>query len=484
MGVADPGSGGGADDLSASSSFLGEVTISSISAWNASLVGEESNVSLQLNAFVEFEYSGRTFVYWAQTVEELDTGNGSTSFFDNVWNASSVPVPELSPTAISGKGSVASFGNESYYGYAPSCLVLGACITLTYPSNITLRLNTSLSGSGQPEVEFAFDDGYGFQTFDTVKFVFATGLTEAPDFVVSDSLQAASCPRCYGDVELILGGPSGGAQTALNATTEMELGLLWWNGNNYESIPEAIDHGLATAEGIGNVVETLVNSTAGGPLASLTNGSGAFETLWTAASTSTLEVSADTGSTGGSLSVDGSAPLDFAGTTVTVVLVPQIYDLSVVSGHSTYPLGPFTLSPGEELTLEVGAPPVVFVPTGLPSTTPWTVTIGAQTLTGTGNLTFGETVGNYTYTVGSVSGYAATPSSGTIAVTASGATVPIHWASTAKSWAQQIEALLVLPIGPVRLYVILIIVVVAGLVAAAISSVTRRPVEPWHHPPS
>jgi Thermopsin len=482
MGIADPGTGG-RGGLSSTVSFLGEVEIDALSANNTSIPGDPDNASLQLNAFVEFDFSGTTFVYWVQTVEELDTENGSTSFFDNVWNATSSPLPEISSGAISGKGSVATFDGESYYGYAPSCAVPGACITLAYPANLTLRLNTSLSGSGQPEVEFAYDDGYGFQTFDTVRFVFATGLGEAPEFVVSASLEGASCPRCWGDVELIAGGPSGGEQTALNGTTEMYFGLLWWNGNNYEAVPDASDHGFATEEGMSNVTESVTDTAGGMPLAALENGPGALGTLWTPGSISSVEVSVDTGSSGGTLDIGATGSVAFSGTSVTVVLLPQSYDLSVVAGHSTDSLGTVPLTAGEELTLEVGAPAVVFVPTGLPSTTPWSVTLGSQTLMGTGNLTFGEAAGNYTYTVGSVSGYASSPAGGTVAVTASGATVPIDWKSTAKSWTQQLEALLTTPVGPVPLYVLLLLLVVVGIVAAAIAGRSSPPVEPWRPPP-
>ncbi len=62
--------------------------------------------------------------------------------------------------------------------------------------------------------------------------------------------------------------------------------------------------------------------------------------------------------------------------------------------------------------------PVMFNETGLPSGTMWSVTLGGVNLGSvTSSISFSESAGPYTFAVGSVPGYGASPSSGSIVVT-------------------------------------------------------------------
>jgi len=61
--------------------------------------------------------------------------------------------------------------------------------------------------------------------------------------------------------------------------------------------------------------------------------------------------------------------------------------------------------------------PVIFAESGLPSGTPWSVTLNGQLLSNSGTqIYFSESSGTYPFTVGSVDGYVATPSSGSVTV--------------------------------------------------------------------
>ncbi len=483
MGLGDPGAAVGGGGPFSTDSFVGEATIDAVATGNDSLGPEAYDFSVQLNAFVDFSYGSQTFVYWAQTVAGINSSNGSVSFFDNVWNATSSPLPTLSSSAIAGQGTVSSFSGGSYYGDGADCTLLGACVTLSFPANLTLRLNASLTGSGQPELTFAYNDGFGFQTFDTARFIFAHGVTDFPGFVVSATQQASGCPRCYGDVEMVVGGPAGGANTTLEGTSELFLGLYDWNGNDYEGVPAGLDHGYATAEGLSNASIALASAANGTPLAELTAGAGTFGTLWTPRTASTVEVSVVTGTAGGTVKVGSSPSIPFLGTSVALEFVPGTYTVSLVNGLTTFNLGTLVLTAGEALTLEVGAPAVVFVPSGLPAGTVWSVTLHGQTLSGTGNLTFGETVGNYSFEVAALSGYSADPSSGNVTVGPTGATVGVDWTSTAQGWVKEVESFFLLRVGPIPLYLLLLILVVGGILAAAIASASRPPQTPWRPPP-
>ena len=59
---------------------------------------------------------------------------------------------------------------------------------------------------------------------------------------------------------------------------------------------------------------------------------------------------------------------------------------------------------------------VTFTESGLPSGTTWSVTLGGITNSGTGSISFSEPNGTYSYSVGAVSGYTSSPSSGSLTV--------------------------------------------------------------------
>ncbi len=62
---------------------------------------------------------------------------------------------------------------------------------------------------------------------------------------------------------------------------------------------------------------------------------------------------------------------------------------------------------------------VQFVESGLPSGTSFSVTLNGATSSGSGTVSFSEVNGSYSFSVGSVSGYTASPSSGTVVVSGS-----------------------------------------------------------------
>ena len=69
---------------------------------------------------------------------------------------------------------------------------------------------------------------------------------------------------------------------------------------------------------------------------------------------------------------------------------------------------------------------VTFSQSGLPAGPTWSVTLNSQTLySTTGTIMFSESIGTYAYTVGAVSGYTASPSSGSVTVNGASQTVAI-----------------------------------------------------------
>lgn len=463
LGIADPGSGPSAGGY-ATAGLLGRVDLSSISTFNASLGPAAGMVSFQLNAFLEFESNGTSFVYWAQDVLELDTNTSSVFFEDNLWNASSPSLSSLNNGSITGNGTVQTSPSGDYYVTEASASLPGATARLSLPTTVMLEMNSSRDGSNHPVIRFLFDDGFGPTVFDTVSFLLAGSLSVFPGFVVSSHLQGPSCPRCYGDAELVAGGPYSGYQTAVTGPTDVLLELLEWNGHNFASVPEASGYGVATAEGLtsGSVIPSVAPG--GVPAARLTQGPLALTSLWTSADVASLEISVLTPPGRGVLDLNGSS-IPFGNGSVVVVLTPGAYSANLTSGGQWFLFDPVNLTGGDVATLEVGGIAVVFAPEGLPRTTVWSVTLGNRTLRGTGEITFGSSLGTFDFTVLPLPGYTADPVRGSVTVTGSAVGLVVHWQPKPLTVLEEAVALLELPVGPVPLYVVL-----AGLTALGVFS--------------
>ncbi|HTW55911.1 MAG TPA: thermopsin family protease [Thermoplasmata archaeon] len=476
MGLADLGSSSGPfGGALRTLSFRASAAIGNVSSFNGSLGSSATAFSLQLNAFLQFEDQATQYVYWVQDVAEVDSATRDVSFLDNVWNASSISI---AASALSGNGSVSGSGSSSYYGFAPACTP-STCYVLPRPGTIALALNASTS-SGTPTVRFEIGSGGGFSTYDTVSFPWATEVTSFSGFEVNSSLwDDGACPRCYGDVEWVLGGPGDGYQTNLDGATGITLALDWWNGGNYEAVPSAVDYGISTAEGIGRTTVAAVGGPSDDPEANLSWGGGELHPLWAPSALSVIEVTDRTSSADGSYTVNGSTAA-FDGSAIGLSLRPGPVSFSVDCNGTTFSFGTLSLEAGEVLTLEVGALPVVFVPHGLPTSDVWSVTLAGMRLNGTGNLTFGEPAGVYAYTVTSLAGYSASPSAGNVTVGVPGANVTVQFRATPSAIAG-LEQLLAQYLPLLLLGVVVVAIAAIGFAVARrhgqhISS--ARPIRP------
>ncbi|HTS33107.1 MAG TPA: thermopsin family protease [Thermoplasmata archaeon] len=114
------------------------------------------------------------------------------------------------------------------------------------------------------------------------------------------------------------------------------------------------------------------------------------------------------------------------------------YTVSAVSGYSVSPVsGTEDVTSGDQ-TVAVTFTPVTtpttytitFTETGLPSGTSWSVTVNGEVYTeSTATIQVSGGAGGYTYSVGAVSGYTATPGAGTVTLTTGDQSVPIAFAS-------------------------------------------------------
>jgi len=462
MGLADLGSGAGAQSASfATMEFAGTVSFSSLATDNFTLP-EPAAMSFQLNAFVTFSVGTGRYAYWIQDVALFDTSSRAVGWEDNVWNVTSDGLPSGS---VAGNGSVTGTGAGTYYGVAADCALVGACVTLNEPARLVLEFRASVGSGGIPAVRVGYDDEGTYETFDTITFPFASGATHFAGFRVDPGLGfAGGCARCYGDVELVAGGPGDGFQTTLTGASGLTFDLQWWNGHNLEAIPNAVDHGEATAEGISNVVVAEGSDGFGAPTAVGSAGSGTLGTLWSQSTLATVEVSVVPGSSTGTVSTGGS-PVAFQGGFLEEVVLPGSASLTANVGPHSYSLGDPVLAAGEALTLEVGGEPLVFVPSGLPLGSLWSISVGNETLNGTGNITFGEPNGTFVFTVGALASYRATPPSGNGSISGSTVDVAIAWSSVASPWSSLLHFLG--EFAPLLVLLCILVAVAVGLMSHA-----------------
>lgn len=471
VGVGDAGTA--SEQRYSTRGLLGTLTIGALATDNASLGGSRYGVSAQLNAFLVFVLNGTRFDYWVQDVMELDTSTHVAYFEDNVWNASSAATSVLNASAISGSGTISPSPDGAYYATTASPALPGSTPTLVYPETVRLELNATLGSGGTPRVAFEYEDGFGMTRFDTVSFPFARGGTGFGGFDVDSGALGPACPRCVDDVEFVVGGPSGGAATTTSGTTQLTLQLREWTGSNFGAVPDADNHGFATAEALSGASVVRQTAVGGTPEASVAEGAFSSGPLWRLSQLAGLWVTVGTSGGAGTASLNGAAT-SFQNGSFSLSVWPGVYNLSVNVGIGTYTLLGITLSAGQLFTDEVGAIAVVFLPDGLANLTVWSVTLGGETLRGTGPITFGVGNGTYNYTVSTLAGYSVSPSSGNVTVAGAPESLTIVFTSTPdRTWAELVH-LLELRIGPVPFYLVLVVLTVAGLLAAALGRRGRR----------
>ncbi len=400
MGIASYGIGpGNSAFIMNSTSYVGIINISSIQTYNSSWPG--SAMTFQLNLNLVFSYGGQEYVYWVQDVAYLNTSDKQIAFLDNVWNSSSANAQILNST-ISGNGTVASDGGTGYYYDEPGNIP-GNLATLTYPSQIILRINASASSSGNPEVIFSYNDGSGWVIFDNVIFPFAS-LKDGSAFFMVDGYQYKpdGIPM---DAELILGGPGGGSDTWDNKSL-LSLMLQYWNGNNYQSVFDAFNFGSNTAEGISNTtVVPLDSSSPGIPGSEVTSGPGTLSMLYNTSEVGFITIDSP-GFGSGSINI-GKTSIFYTGGMANITLSSGIYNLTLTSGGTRFNFHNITVLPGHDTELSTEKFFRINVAeTGLPSGEAWSLLVNGTIYRSTlDNISISEANGTYNISVSSVPGY-------------------------------------------------------------------------------
>ncbi len=165
-------------------------------------------------------------------------------------------------------------------------------------------------------------------TYDSPVFIFATNVTSDQSFVV-DGYNYEPDGYSFYDAELILGGPGDGSST-VDMSSNIQLGIEYWNGHNYQEITNAFNYGSDTAETISNVTSTAEYYTSNGTIfENVTAGDGSLSQVYSSADISLLNISTPFSS--GSISVNGTE-YSFVKHEVNLTLAPGEYNLSIYNG--------------------------------------------------------------------------------------------------------------------------------------------------------
>jgi thermopsin len=399
MGIADFGVTGvrsGAYEYAADS-FEGTAEVNSM---RLAVNGGGSVVAFELNAMLVLRWGGTNYTYWIQNGLHVDTSSRQFTIGGAyVWNFSATGA-HLVPSELRGaNGSV--LVSDTYY-YIPTCNGLpGQCTTLSWPTTLSGRINAS-STLGVPVVEYAYDLGNGWVSYDTVSFLHMTGAT-VTGFVVDGYTPTPYANGLFYDAEWDWVA-AGGGSTGQDQGSDVAMSLEFWNGHNYEAVPNAWDFGGDTGESSSNVSDTLAPTGAGGaPAAHLSSGSGTLGVLYNASERGFVDVSVPTVPQG-TLEVDGT-PLSFTGSAANLTLDPGAHAISLV-GYSNATEGVEVIAGDTTYVNLSGAGQTSFIESGLPAGTQWGVAVnGVNESTRNATLSFSLPNGTYEINYSAVPGY-------------------------------------------------------------------------------
>ena len=333
MGITDFGIGPNGAYTYNTSSFRGDVHVDSLKTQNST---GDPKLSIQLNVVLKFtSKSGGQYIYWVQDAAVFNTQDNGIYFLDNVWNMSSYP-PYMKSSGISGNGKVYDFGSRSYYAAVASSSLPGNGISLGLPSVVGFEANSSINSQGEPQVNLAYNDGYGWITYDTIVFTNVNSIATDYGFVV-DGRQYSPIGSYY-DAELIFGGAGNGWNTT-NIQSNVILQLEYWNGHNYQGVYNAYNFGSDTLEGIENVISDAVYFKDNGSMgAHISEGKGSLGSLYTRSQVSIINIKSFLNS--GSLYIKNATSsgtgmsYPFVAGDVNVTVAPGTYTLSIYDSNN------------------------------------------------------------------------------------------------------------------------------------------------------
>ncbi|MCI4342331.1 MAG: thermopsin family protease [Thermoplasmata archaeon] len=450
MGIADYGvTAAGVPYNYSTPILLGTANVSSLLTNSGGPVPGAGYMTFQLNCELVLESPSGNWSYWVQNVVSIETQAHYIGFENNIWNFSDGVASGtglLTSGMLSGRGTVNQFpGIGDWYAYGDAGDPGNG---ITWYAGVFSVEVVSIVVAGLPHVVFEYNDGFGWIAYDNVSFLNGAN-TRDLGFFVSGSTYA---PICFSgtptvcevyDAEFDFTG-AGGSDT--DVSSNLTLGLQYWNGHNMEATPSAWNFGYNTGEQISNVVSTLATNPVDGSLfARETNGSaGTFGELYDASTSSQLHVLLPS-APAGTVRV-GTQSIQYVGGEANLTLAPGTYSVAAFYPNSTtVGVATVQLSRGSAVSLTLPIPTfdVKVDYAGLPAGTAVNISLvgtgGTQVpsmlwtnlswTTSVPNTAVGLLVvnGSYRFVVGPVPGYVPSAYRGSFQVNGAGAEITIDW---------------------------------------------------------
>jgi hypothetical protein len=406
-------------------SFLGTIDIRAMDA--LATVDYRGNVyqipgdTVQLNTILVLQNGSQTEDYWIQNVPFFSPPNDGIDLEDNIWNMSTTNA--LPTNSVVGNGTIDS---GSVY-IASASRQPGNNVSLGFPANVSVKLITG-TAAGIPYVLFEYDDGYGWQTYDNASFPWAHGGWTDQGFVVDGTQYLPN--GLFFDTEWVYGGPGDGL-TSDNLAANFSMTLDFFNGHNYQAVPNAFNFGSDTGEAMENVLETSGPGGAGpgAPGATLTVGNSDHAFLYGRADVAIVNVSSPIANTTVSF---GALKVPFKGDGANVTLSPGPYLVRLWNGSAVAAERNITVTAGEYLHLVISLVQVpnavTFKSHGLPGGRSWTVVVGNVTYHASGSALDLELVnGTYPYSIVPIAGFTLPSYQGTLEVAGQAVSLTFDW---------------------------------------------------------
>lgn len=423
MGIADfgvNGTGTGARAYTyATESFEGIATVGSMTMTTTSTTPIVT--AFELNAMLVLRWNGVNYTYWIQNGLHVDSGTREFTIGGAyVWNFSA-PGAHLSGSELSGNRS-SVLAADTYY-FIPGCGVFaGQCSYLSWPGTFEGRID-SLSVGGVPEVQYQYNLGGGWVTYDTVSFLHLGGAT-VDGFVVDGFRSTPYAAGLFYDAEwdwVAAGGGSSGRDQG----SSLDLSLEYWNGHNYEATPGAWNFGGDTGETSANITDTFGPAApTGAPAVQIASGAGGLGEIYTGATVGTVDVEVPVAN--GTLLLNGAA-VPFVGGGANFTLDPGSYTIALQNYSNAS--ATFELAAGETFVVDfTGAGRTDFMEAGLPAGTFWAITVDGVTRNGTGTtLSFELPNGTYGVTYLALDGFQRTPTDPVSVTVPAGGPISVAW---------------------------------------------------------
>ncbi len=381
--------------------------------------------TIQLNAVLVLSNGTNLTAFWIQDVPFFEPPDDGIALEDNIWNLSSSDT--LQANSVVGYGGEESAGGGvTIYADSANTTLPGNDLDLGFPANVSALVVTG-TASGVPYVDFEYNDGYGWQTYDNATFPWAANGWTNDGFVVDGSMTTPL--GLYYDAEWVYGGPGGGLDST-NVQANFTMTLQYWNGHNFQAVPNAINVALDTGEAMQDVLDSPgIGEGAGMPSATITVGTSTPGFLYQRSQIALVNI---TSYLPDATITVGGASYPFQGTDANVTLAPGTYSFTLWADGKAVESQNASLTAGEYLALEFATPPkpsaVAFDASGLPVGVEWHVVVGNTTYTSSNaSISLELLNGTYAYAVVPVPGYYLSSYAGTFRVAGRSVTLSVHW---------------------------------------------------------